>query len=184
MELVFIFAIVFVQMFFINAGEVMQIEGALRVDAFVDAEELPALFWDKGVPAIRTHEPNGRGNHLSRDERLATDLALVLSVPDIVIVEIVVRCPTKRTEGIFRDGFTIAALNGSDGFAVLPEIVFKEKLPVLFDERLEEREGVGSKLLVFRGVGTIKGPLLEWNIFADKVQEPADSFVLFLNYSE
>ena len=91
MELVFIFAIVFVQMFFINAGEVMQIEGALRVDAFVDAEELPALFWDKGVPAIRTHEPNGRGNHLSRDERLATDLALVLSVPDIVIVEIVVR---------------------------------------------------------------------------------------------
>ena len=49
------------------------------------------------------------------------------------------RCPTKRTEGIFRDGFTIATLNGSDGFAVLPEIVFKEKLPVLFDERLEER---------------------------------------------
>ncbi len=60
-----------------------------------------------------------------------------------------VRCPTKRTEGIFRDGFTIAALNGSDGFAVLPEIVFKEKLPVLFDERLEGGR-VGSKLLVFR----------------------------------
>ncbi len=106
-----------------------------------------------------------------------------LPIAAIIIVEIVVRCPTKRTEGIFRDGFTIAALNGSDGFAVLPEIVFKEKLPVLFDERLEEREGSVVNFW-YLGVGTIKGPLLEWNIFADKVQEPADSFVLFLNYSE
>ena len=107
-----------------------------------------------------------------------------LPIAAIIIVEIVVRCPTKRTEGIFRDGFTIATLNGSDGFAVLPEIVFKEKLPVLFDERLEEREAVGSKLLVFRGVGTIKGPLPERDISADEIQEPADSFVLFLNYSK
>lgn len=50
MEFVFIFAIVFVQMFFINPGEVMQIEGALRVDAFVDAEELPVLFWTRECP--------------------------------------------------------------------------------------------------------------------------------------
>ena len=109
---------------------------------------------------------------------------MVLSVAAIVVVEVVVRCPTKRAEDIFRDGFSIAALNGSDGFAELPEIVFKEKLPVLFDERLEEREAVGSKLLVFRGVGNIKGPLPERDISADEIQEPADSFVLFLNYSE
>ena len=54
----------------------------------------------------------------------------------------------------------------------------------MFDERLDDREAVSGKFVVFRGVGTIKGPLLEWNIFADKVQEPADSFVLFLNYSK
>ena len=139
MELVFIFAIVFVQMLFINAGEVMQIEGALRVDAFVDAEELPALFWDKGVPAIRTHEPNGRGNHLSRDERLATDLALVLSVPDIVIVEIVVRSATEGTDNILRDGFPVTPLDRSDGFGILPKIVLEKELPVLFDEWLNDR---------------------------------------------
>ena len=184
MELVFIFTVILIQMFFLNPGEVMQIEGTLWIDTFVDAEEPPVLFRDKGVSTVRAHETDWGGNNLPSDKRLSTDLALVLSVAAIIIVEIVVRCPTKRTEGIFRDGFTIATLNGSDGFAVLPEIVFKDKLPVLFDERLEEREGVGSKLLVFRGVGTIKGPLLEWNIFADKVQEPADSFVLFLNYSE
>ena len=139
MELVFIFAIVFVQMLFINAGEVMQIEGALRVDAFVDAEELPALFWDKGVPAIRTHEPNGRGNHLSRDERLATDLALVLSVPDIVIVEIVVRSATEGTDNILRDGFPVTPLDRSDVFGILPKRVLEKELPVLFDEWLNDR---------------------------------------------
>ena len=184
MELVFIFAIVFVQMFFINPGEVMQIEGALRVDAFVDAEELPVLFWDKGVPAIRTHEPNGRGNNLPRDERLATDLALVLPVPAIVIIEIVVRSATEGTDNILRDGFPVTPLDRSDGLAILPEIVLEEELPVLFDERLEERETVSGKLLVFRGVGIIESPLLERNISADEVQEPANGFILFLNYSK
>lgn len=172
------------QMVLINPGEVVKVEGTPGVDAFMDAEKLPVLLRDEGVAAVRTYKAERRGDNLAGDKGLPTDFALELPIAAIIIVEIVVRCPTKRTEGIFRDGFTIAALNGSDGFAVLPEIVFKEKLPVLFDERLEEREGVGSKLLVFRGVGTIKGPLLEWNIFADKVQEPADSFVLFLNYSE
>lgn len=52
------------------------------------------------------------------------------------------------------------------------------------NERLDNRETVSGKFLVIRGMGVIEGPLLEWNIFADKVQEPADSFVLFLNYSE
>ena len=33
----------------------------------------------------------------------------VLSVAAIVVVEVVVRCPTKRAEDIFRDGFSIAA---------------------------------------------------------------------------
>ena len=162
----------------------MQIEGALRVDAFVDAEELPALFWDKGVPAIRTHEPNGRGNHLSRDERLATDLALVLSVPDIVIVEIVVRSATEGTDNILRDGFSVTPLDRSDGFAILPEIILEEELPVLFDEWKNDWQAVSGKLLVFRGVGIIESPLLERNISADEVQEPANRYILFLNYSK
>ena len=184
MELVFIFAIVFVQMFFINPGEVMQIERALRVDAFVDAEELPVLFGDKGVPAIRTHEPNRRGNNLPGDKRLATDLALVLSVPAIVIVEIVVRSATEGTDNILRDGFPVTPLYRFDGFAILPKIVLEEELPVLFDERLNDGEAIRSKLLVFRGVGIIESPLLERNISADEVQEPANRFILFLNYSK
>ena len=54
----------------------------------------------------------------------------------------------------------------------------------MFDERLDDREAVSGKFVVFRGVGIIEGPLLERDISADEVQEPANSFVLFLNYSK
>ena len=49
----------------------------------------------------------------------------------------------------------------------------------MFDERLDDREAVSGKF-----VGIIEGPLLERDISADEVQEPANSFVLFLNYSK
>ena len=109
---------------------------------------------------------------------------MVLSVAAIVVVEVVVRCPTKRAEDIFRDGFSIAALNRFDRFAVFPEIVLQKELPILFEERFDEREAVGGELLVLRGVGIIEGPLSEGNISADEIQEPADSIILFLNYSK
>ena len=56
MELVFIFTVILIQMFFLNPGEVMQIEGTLWIDTFVDAEEPPVLFRDKGVSTVRAHE--------------------------------------------------------------------------------------------------------------------------------
>ena len=184
MKFVFMFTVILIQMFFINSGEVMQIEGALRVDAFVDAEELAVLFGDEGVSAVRADETDRRGDNLPRDERLATDLALILSIPPIVIIEKVVRGPTEWTDNILRDGFAVTALDRFDGFAILPEKVFEEELPVLFDERLNDGEAVSGKLLVFRGVGIIESPLLERNISADEIQEPANRFILFLNYSK
>ena len=69
-------------------------------------------------------------------------------------------------------------------FAVFPEIVLQKELPILFEERFDEREAVGGELLVLRGVGIIEGPLSEGKISADEIQEPADSIILFLNYSK
>lgn len=169
MELIFIFAIIFVQMFFINLGEVVQIEGALWINAFVDAEELPVLFRDEGVSAVRAYEAERRGDNLPGDECLATDLALVLPVAAIVIIEIVVRGTAERADGIHRDGFSVTPLDRPGGFAILPEIVLQEELPVLFDEWLDDGEAVSGKLLVFRGVGIIEGPLLERDMSADEV---------------
>lgn len=133
------------------------------------------------MPAVRANEADRRSDHLSGDEGLPTDLALVLSVAAIIIIEIVVWSATEGTDDILGNGFPIAPLDRSEGFAIFPEVVFQKELPVLFDEGLDDREAVSGKLLVFRGVGIIEGPLLERDISADKVQEPANSFVLFLN---
>ena len=103
MEFVFIYAMVLVQMFFINPGKVMQIEGALGIDTFVQAKEFPVLFRDGGVSAVRADEADRRGDTLPRDECLATDLAQILSVPTIVIIEIMMRGTTEGTDNIFRD---------------------------------------------------------------------------------
>lgn len=103
----------------------MQIEGALGIDTFVDAEEPPVLFRDKGVSTVRAHETDWRGNNLPCNERLATDLTLVLSVPAIIIVEKVVRSATEGTDRILRDGYTVTPLYGPDGFAIFPEIVLE-----------------------------------------------------------
>ncbi|MBO1695187.1 hypothetical protein HJW21_00275 [[Clostridium] symbiosum] len=91
------------------------------------------------------------------------------------------RSATEGTDHILRDGFPVTALDRPDGFAILPEIVLKEELPVLFDEWLNEGEPVRGKLLVFRGVGIIEDPLLKRNISANKVDKPENLFVLVLN---
>ena len=56
----------------------------------------PVLFWGQGNAHSKgTHETDWRGNKLPRDERLATDLALILSVAAIIIIEIVVGSATE-----------------------------------------------------------------------------------------
>jgi hypothetical protein len=183
-QLILVFVVILLQEVLVNLGEVMKVEGTPGVDAFMDAEELPVFLGDEGVAAVRACKAKRRGDNIAGDKGLSTDFALVLSVAAIVVVEVVVRCPTKRTEDIFRDGFSIAALNGCDRFAVFPEIVLQKELPILFDERFDEREAVGGELLVLRGVGIIEGPLSEGKISADEIQEAADSIILFLNYSK
>ena len=54
MKLVFNFAIVFLQVFFIDVFEVMEIVGTFLVDAFVEDEVFPVLFVDKGMSAVGT----------------------------------------------------------------------------------------------------------------------------------
>lgn len=112
---------------------------------------------------------------------MSADLALVLSVAAVVIVDKVMRSTAQRADNIFRNGFTIPALDWLDGFAVSPQIVFEEKLPVLFDKGPDAREFVNLKLLILWRVGIVIGPLLEWYISTDKGDQPAVLLVKMLN---
>ena len=59
MEFVFIFAVVFLQVFFINLFEVVEIIGALGIHAFVHNKVLTVFLWNEGIAAMGTAQFHG-----------------------------------------------------------------------------------------------------------------------------
>ena len=96
------------------------------------------------------------------------------------------RGAAERADGICRNvtGFAFLGFDWFYGSAVAEEVVFVPELPVLFDERFNDREFIGEGFLVFWAVYIIMSPLLKRNVSADKENKPADLFVLFLNDSK
>ena len=52
---------------------------------------------------------------------------------------------------------------------IFPLIVFKEKLPILFDKSFDNRKFIHFELLIFGRMGIIECPLFERDISADKI---------------
>ena len=106
----------------------------------------------------------GKANWVSylfaSDKDLGTDFTLVLPIATIIIIDVMMRSPTKRTNGFVRDSFTITTLNGFYRFRITLEIVFKEELPVLFDESFDDRELINLEFLIFGRMRIVKSPLL------------------------
>ena len=78
------------------------------------------------------------------------------------------RGTAQGAEDVLRDGRSVSPLDRFQRFAVAPEIVFKEELPVLFDKGSDTWEFIYFELLVFRRVRIVKCSLLERDISADK----------------
>ena len=181
MEFIFIFAVILFEIVFIHLFQVVKIVRTLGVDTLMEDEMFPLFFGDEGVPAVRTDKTDGGRDLFTGNESLAADFALVLSVAAVIIVDVMVRCATERTDDIFRDRSAITPLDGFDGSAILPEIVFEKELPVLFDEGFDDRELVDPEFLILRGVGIVKSPLLERNISAYEADQPAVLLIKLLN---
>lgn len=133
------------------------------------AEELTIFFGNEGISAVRTGKAKRCCNDFAGAEGLSTDFALILTVAPIIVVNVMMRSPTQRADGIFRNGFTIAALNRFDRLTVFPLVVFKKELPVLFDKGFDDRKRIDFKFLIFWRMGIIKSPLFEGNISANKI---------------
>ena len=78
------------------------------------------------------------------------------------------RGTAQGADDILRERISVSPLDRLQRFAVAPEIVFKEKLPVLFDKGSDTWEFIYFKFLIFGRVGVVKCPLLERDISADK----------------
>jgi len=117
---------------------------------------------------------------------LTADLAFELTATTGVIIEVLMRSTAEGTYGIFRDsaGLAILSFDRFNCFAVAKPVILVPEQPVLFDERLNDRQLIREEFLVFGAVDLIMSPLFERNVSADKENKPANSVVLFLNDSK
>ena len=61
MELVFVFPVIFLEIFFINLFEIVKVIRALGIYAFVEHKVFTILFMNQGVTAVRTLQRYGLG---------------------------------------------------------------------------------------------------------------------------
>ena len=110
---------------------------------------------------------------------LAQKLAFLLT---IVPHEIVHRGITGRAGTMFWNITIAMPENRLNGFVIAMLVIRDEIFPVpVLLIGYDFREFINLELLVLRRMGIIKSPLLERDISADKVNKPADLFMLVLN---
>lgn len=94
MQLIFVFAIVFFQVPCIHFGKIVEIVRTLWVYTFMYAEKFPVFLGNKSISTVRTGGPERSCNEFARAEGLSADLALVLTITAIVIVDEMARGAT------------------------------------------------------------------------------------------
>ena len=182
MELIFILAIILFEVILIHLFEVVEVVRAFRVDTFVEDEVLPLLLWDEGVAAVRAAQLHGREPAVPRGEPGIAYLAEDLAFGAVVPVEVWHGRVTARAGAVLRDIAFRTAVHRPDLLSVAFFEIGDELLvgPALA-EIGDKRKRIDLELLVFWGMGIIKGPLLEGYVSADKADEPAVLLVKVLN---
>lgn len=181
-KLMFVFPVRFSEVLLINICQVMEIVGAFGVHTFVNDEVPAVLFGCKGFSTVRAQQTKRSSDEIAGGKSLPADLAQVLTITAVIIVDEVMWGTAERTDDVLREGSAISSLHRLDGLSVAPKIVFEEKLPVLFDKGFDTRKFIDFELLVFRRMGILIGPLLKRDISADKVYQPAVLLIKILNY--
>ena len=130
----------------------------------------PVLFGDEGMPAVRTAQLQGREAALGRREPGGTNFAEELPFGAVIPVEKRLGSLTAGTGTVIRDIAFRAAADRTDLLAIT---FFKVRDEIFISPVLtkigEQGKFVNFELLIFWGMGIIKGPLLKRDISADKV---------------
>ena len=170
-------------------GKLFQIPLVVRaviIDTFVNTEVFTVFDRLECMPAVRAPEFERGNNVFSGNKGLPADLAFELPTAAGIVIDVFMRGVAERTYGIFRDsaGLAILSFDRFNCFAVAKPVILVPEQPVLFDERLNDRQLIREEFLVFGAVDLIMSPLFERNVSADKENKPANSVVLFLNDSK
>ena len=183
MELIFVLAVILFEVLRIHLFQVVEVVRAFGIDALVQDKVFAFLFWNKGMPAVGAAQLQGREAAFSRRKPGRTDLAEELPFGAVILVKKRFRGVTAWAGAVVRDIAFRASADGTDFLAIAFFVVRDEFFvrPVL-SEIGDQREFINLELLVLRGMGIIESPLLERNISADQVYQPAVLLVKILNY--
>ena len=69
MEFIFVFAVIFIQIFLFDLPQIVKIVGTFRIDVFVDAEEFTVFLGNKSIAAMRAYEAERSSSPFSARER-------------------------------------------------------------------------------------------------------------------
>lgn len=121
------------------------------------------------MSAVRAQKAHRGSCGITGRKGLPTNFTLILPITAIIVVDEMMRRTTQRTYSIFRNTFSISALYRLQRLVIFPLIVFKEKLPILFDKSFDNRKLIHFEFLIFGGMGIIESPLFKGDISADKI---------------
>ncbi|OPJ54526.1 hypothetical protein CLORY_45840 [Clostridium oryzae] len=89
----------------------------------MDTKMLTILFRVKSTTTIRANKNHRFSNMIRLMKGLSTNFALVLSFRTIIIINVLMRSTTLRTNDTLRNRLTITAVNGLKKLVVLVFIV-------------------------------------------------------------
>jgi hypothetical protein len=172
-------------MLFINLPEIMKIIRALRIYTFMYDEVLTVFLVTEVVIAMRALQNGSFGEAVIfcwRKKSLADfaqNLAFLFAVVPRQIIHGSITC---RAGTVFRDIAFYTAEYRLDGFVVTLFVVRNKifPIPILFI-RDDFGKLIYLEFLILWRMGIIKSPLPERNISANKVNKPANLFMLVLN---
>ena len=145
-------------------------------------EIFPVFLRDESVAAMRTSKFDGREATFIRREMGVTDFAEKLSFGTIILIKERFRSITTRTAAAVRDIAGRATTDGKNLLTVALFVVRNEifERPILAEVR-NQGKFINLEFLILLGMGIIESPLLKRDISTDKVNKPANLFMLVLN---
>jgi hypothetical protein len=167
-QLIIILLIAF-KLIFGNLGFIIQVIGALGIDAFMDDEVLAIFLRNQGMGTVRALKSMLLGKAVFlRAEGSTADFAKDLPFRAVILVEIRHRSITVRAGTFFGNITFGASFNRHNHFTVTEFVVFLK--PLVFNSFVTDyfRKDICFEFLVLWRMAVVKSPLLKRNIFSDK----------------
>jgi hypothetical protein len=184
-EFVFTFTVILIEMLFINLLEIMKIIRALWINTFMYDEVLAVFLVNEAVTAMRALQNSGFGEEVIFGSRkmcladFAQKLAFLFAIVPHQIIHGSITC---RAGTVFWNITFHTAKDRLDSFVVTLPVVRNKifPIPILFI-RDDFWKLIYFEFLILWRMGIIKSPLPERDVSANKVNKPANLFMLVLN---